>query len=73
MYRHPADVNVEYRRNLAAYQEWEEQVRAEHEQAIKAFKKRERSSTGVPRWLVTLAALAALGSLVWTFRHWIVQ
>lgn len=53
----PADVNVKYRKNLDAYNQWEEAERKRQDAAILAFQRRERKGFKVPHWVAVLAGL----------------
>jgi hypothetical protein len=60
-------VNLQYRKNLAEFNAWEEKTRRDQAEAIAALLRRERKGLRVPRWLVVVVSIAAAAVFVWAF------
>jgi len=61
---------TEYRNNLDSYTAWEDKERKRQEEAIAAFRRRERERTGyfrVPRWVAIVAAILTGAVIGWLF------
>lgn len=62
-------VDVQYRRNLADYNAWEEEVRKDQAQAVAALKRREKKAFKVSPWVGRIAGMVVtavvVGLLLW--------
>ncbi len=64
----PREVQIEYRRHLDSYLQWERKETERQAQVITKFRYKEPKGFRVPPWLAALAVLGILGALVWVFR-----
>jgi type VI protein secretion system component VasF len=79
MYRYDPDrqaVNIQYRKNLAEFNAWEDQKRKDQAQAVEALRRREKQAIKVPQWVAIVGGSLAgfvvvfiFITLAFSFRH----
>jgi len=60
-------VDVQYRKNLREFNQWEDEQRRKQAEAVAALIRRERRPIRVPRWVPLVASILVCGALVWLF------
>ncbi len=65
----PREVDVQYRRNLAHFLDWEKREALRQQEQMMGYRyKNPRRGFRVPDWIGVLAVLALFGVAVWLFR-----
>ena len=70
MHRPARSLVTQYRSNFDSYTAWEDKERKRQEEAIAAFRRRERERTGyfrVPRWVAIAGAILAGAAIGYLF------
>lgn len=62
-------VDVQYRRNLAEFREWEEEKRKDQEQAVAALKRREKKAFKVSPWVGRVAGIVVFCAVFWVITY----